>query len=416
MSYPSTTPAGQEDSGPPAFESGDLDVLVTALLGVRDREMRGFAPGVDSVQDSEGQWNDFKFSIDVVSLVDIVSFLLELIPAKSVPTADRIGWDFAFEFQKTPCRLRWLKSGLWLKLWLPEGGKVSAVQVSNEIERRLSRASMSVYQKAILPLVRNEMVRNQVTVVNQFPRYRGMVDYFIGQLQELRAAGPPQRKHEPVDDADETPLSRIEASMSQVLIDVQHSREEAYVGTALLAAYFAYAQHVLVILTAFSPRALEERFSIVALLEAQWSEQFDIAFPPPYQGNIGRAKSDLSRLARNYRNPLLHGGGGRSADGMFVSWAPGRSVLVTDDGEPTSQFMLWQASLSSAELVDILARIERIDEAFEEHPFFGWVRAGLQAEFHPDAIRRALRALEGNEAGLYTMAADEELDRAVNWD
>jgi hypothetical protein len=45
--------------------------------------------------------------------------------------------------------------------------------------------------------------------------------------------------------------------------------------------------------------------------------------------------------------------------------------------------MLWQPALSDAEIDDNLARISRVDQAFEEHPSFPWVRAGLQADFHP---------------------------------
>lgn len=68
---------------------------------------------------------------------------------------------------------------------------------------------------------------------------------------------------------------------------------------------------------------------------------------------------------------------------MFVELARGRSILVTEDGEPTDQFMLWQPALSDAEIDDDLARISRVDQAFEEHPHFPWVRAGFQADFHP---------------------------------
>jgi hypothetical protein len=68
---------------------------------------------------------------------------------------------------------------------------------------------------------------------------------------------------------------------------------------------------------------------------------------------------------------------------MFVELARGRSILVTEDGEPTDQFMLWQPALSDAEIDGNLARISRVGQAFEEHPYFPWVAP----DFRPTSTR-----------------------------
>jgi len=290
-----------------------------------------------------------------------------------MPAYDKVAWQYAFEFEGVLCRLRWTKSGVKLTVWMPEGSR-SANAVSAEIERRLMSAAQRVYQIAVSPEVKRQQGLNCVVVVNQYSRYRGMVDYFLDQLSKNRADGPPAVEVES-DGQDDTAISAVVGGVRQAQGDAQHRRELGYLATALLAAYFAYIHHALVILAAFSPRALQEDFSLMELLGARWAGQFDVAYPPPHAGDVGRAKSDLRHIAAQYRNPLLHGGGGRPSDGMFVEWAPGRWTLVSETGEPTDQFMLWQPALSETEIDDILARINRIDDSLAVHPFFpgqGW--------------------------------------------
>ena len=89
------------------------------------------------------------------------------------------------------------------------------------------------------------------------------------------------------------------------LLSAWHASELAYLGTALVAAYFAYIQHALVILSAFSPRALEGGFSVTALLDAKWAEQFDTAFPPPHQGNgYAESRGEVDEGVWAYASPV----------------------------------------------------------------------------------------------------------------
>ncbi|TQC46538.1 hypothetical protein EEB14_25710 [Rhodococcus sp. WS4] len=392
----------------------DTDDLVSSLIGLRDRELRGFSPGAAPAAEPEDEAHEHSFALRAVSVADTISLLLEVLPAHPLPAYDKTAWAFAFEFQGVQCRLRWERSGLKLSFWLPHGEAERADGLGEKVEKRLTKAAMNLYKRAIRPRVECEIERNHVTVLNQTLRYRGMVDYFIKQVHRVRESDPPH----PGINLGEGPLeSGLSSILNELARSKQRDEELTYLATALVATYFAYAQHAMVVLSAFSPRALDADFSVKRLLDAKWADQFDIAFPLPHQGIVGRAKQDLSRLADRYRNPLLHGGGGYPTDGMFVNWAPGRSILVTDeDGILTDRYMLWQSSLSSEDLDEILGRIRNVDEVFEAHQFYPWLRSGLAADFRPEAVGRALGALEAGTVESFTERADAAFDHSVNWD
>jgi hypothetical protein len=175
-------------------------------------------------------------------------------------------------------------------------------------------------------------------------------------------------------------------------------------------------QHLLVTLTAFSRAAVDEGFSLTALLKASWAEQFDYAYPDPRDRTTAQLKSDLSALAKEYRNPLLHGGGGRYEDGVLVEWAPGHQIMAVNPDALTDQYMLLAPALTPTQIDDLLARIARIDAAFRQHPFFGWAEEGLYADFRREKIQHALQARWAGAAASYTRAASAAYDDGINWD
>ena len=82
----------------------------------------------------------------------------------------------------------------------------------------------------------------------------------------------------------------------------------------------------------------------------------------------------------------------------------------------TDQYMILAPALTAAQVDDLLARIDRIDRAFEAHPFFDWAAKGLEADFRRDSISRARPALHDGAAASYTDAASRAFDDSVNWD
>ncbi|MCM3658978.1 hypothetical protein M3147_17105 [Agromyces mediolanus] len=386
------------------------EAFALALIGIRDRELHGFtAPSASFEPDSPTV--HYRFAVSAVSVADIIELVLAVAGPRHQPAYEKVAWIREFDFRGTTCRLQWGKFGLRLTILVSEGGAEGADELGKEVERRLTAAATSLYQRAISPRVQRDLSENRATVVNQFARYRGAVNFHLAHLRQMREAGVPESRR-----VRDDPLAAVLSVVEGAMAEAAHQREVAYVCTAVIATYFAYVQHTLVVLSAFSPAALRPDFSLRALIEAGWADQFDVAFPTPHEGQVSRAKQALNHMAKNYRGRLLHGGGGHPADGVVVEWAPGRRSLVSEDGKPSAQFMLWQAPLSPEEIDDILERINHVDEALESHPYFPWLKSGLEADFRPEAIGYALRMAEEGKALEYTAYANDSLDSAVNWD
>lgn len=387
------------------------EAFVQALIGIRDREMRGFSAPRSSF-DPDSSSAVYRFASTSVSLAGVIELILEVTNPRHQPAYEKVAWIREFDFRGKTCRLQWGKSGLWLTLLTPGGGDGDVAGLGREVERRLTSAAISLYERAIYPRVQRELRENRASVVNQFVRYRAAVDYHLAQLRQKREYGAAKSRPEPIETFDSAFVSVFQG----VMADATHQRELAYICTAVIATYFAYVQHSLIVLSAFSPKALCSEFSLQRLLDAGWAEQFDVAYPTPHQGRVSRAKQALSHLAKNYRGRLLHGGGGHPADGLFVEWAPGRHTLVTEDGKPSAQFMLWQAALSAEEIEDVLERINQVDETLESHPYYPWLSSGLEADFRPPAIEYALRMVVEGRVREYIRYSNDSFDKAVNWD
>lgn len=129
---------------------------------------------------------------------------------------------------------------------------------------------------------------------------------------------------------------------------------------------------------------------------------------------IAQLKKDIQALGTDFRNPLLHGGGGRPEDGLVVEWSAGRNVVVFEDKNPTDQYMLWRPALTEAQVRDLLERISRIDAKFETHPFFDWCRSGLPGDFRQDRVRRALAVVENGDIQEYIEAMGAAFDQDIN--
>ena len=389
----------------------EQEAFATALMGIRDRELQGFAPPSGPFDES-GHSPERVFASSAVSMVDTIELILELVRARRQHGFDRVAWIREFEFRGTPCQLRWTNSGLRLRVM--DDGDPSAGDglIGAEVERRLTSAARSLYVKALSPIVERELSENRATVVNQFVRYRGAVDFHLDHLRYEREKHAASARAGGDDSADDT----IQRAARGFIDGHRHRMRLAFICTAALAAYFSYVQHALVILTAFSPEALRPAFSLRKLLRAKWAEQFDAAFPPPHDSRAARAKGDLTHLAREYRGRLLHGGAGHASDGVMVEWAPGRRAMVSEDGKPNGQFMLWQAPLREEEIDDILARIGRVDAMIDHHPYAAWLKSGLQADFRTDAVEHALRMNTEGHVDNYIRYSEEKFTDALNWD
>lgn len=385
--------------------------LAGALNGVLQRELRG----VDAVEEPSSE-SDLvhtrRFPAAVVAFESVFQVLLRAAGALEVPRYERYGWHFHFMVGNQRAGLRWTKRGINLDLYGPILSQRNPDVVASDIERRLVAGAKQIYRRVITPRLSSRIRSGDVTVINQYRRYRGMVDFYLQQMEHPISG--------PVVSHEEQAGNSIEDVMAEALraafAPFRIAEERAHRATALVAGYFSWVQHLLITLSAFSPKALEPDFSVEVLLSASWAEQFDQAYPRPHDHATTQLKSHLSSLAREFRNPLLHGGGGRYEDGLVVEWAPGQHIMALDPDAATDLYMLWQPSLSTEQVDDLVARIALIDQALQAHPFFEWVASGAPANFEPDRIRRALRAVENGTTNDFIRLHSEAYDNQINWD
>lgn len=387
-----------------------VDDLANAINGTLDRELRTI--GNEGEFDSDaGSFHKHQFSTSDTAFESIFRFLLLAAGARERETFDRFGWQLYFTDKSQRCSLRWTKRGIQLDLYEPASTQGNPADIAQGIERRLVKAAKQVYKRVITPRLNVLMTRGPVTIVNQYRRYRGMVDFFLREITQ--PASPIPRQKESTGDAMRDYIAQVTHAAFEPF---RLAEERAYRATALVAAYFSWLQHLLIALTAFSPKALEPDFSLDRLLAAPWAEQFDLAFATPHNASTAKLKSELSSVAREFRNPLLHGGGGRHEDGVVVEWIDGQQIMALDPDATTDLYMLWQPSLSTEQVDDLATRIARIDELLQEHPYYEWVAGGAPINFDADRIRLALQAIGNGTAGEFTRLHSDAYDDMINWD
>lgn len=387
--------------------------VAIAVIGIRDRELRGFAPADDAPK-TEELVHTHSFSVAAVAYERMFDLLFRSLAAFSEPTGFNAGWSYAFHLSGRSCRLRWTKRGIRLDLFLSPSADHDDTVDASAIEKRLIKAARSLYRRVVLPRLHAGLAGGRAVVLNQLPRYRGMVDFHRLTIEHAKRETPDSVQESTSSDGQA--LGSFRKSVESMLGSVARDREQSYRATALIAGYFSWVQHLLVVLSAFSPSVMDGNFSLEDLLKTSWAEQYDVAYPKPHEPAVARLKAELGDLAREFRNPLLHGGGGRFEDGVVVEWAPGQEVIAIDPDAVTDQYMLLRPSLTQEQIQDLLDRLDRIDAALEKHPFFAWAEEGLQADFRREAVELALRERRAGTASAFTNAASQAFDDSVNWD
>lgn len=384
--------------------------IADTVVGIYGRQLRGFVPA-EGALDEEDLVHTHRMPPAAVAYEPLFEILLRCGGAFEGAAYDKTGWLYSFSLNGRSCRLRWTKAGLRLDLFRGEGEDRDDAADAEAIGKRLLSAAKSFYVRAVEPRLTPSIADGRAVVINQFPRYRGMVDF---HRKSILDAG--EETAEPaVEPSGNQHADAVLRAVALALSPTFHDRDQAYRATALIAGYFSWVQHLLVTLTAFSPAAADDGFSLAELLRGQWADQFDLAYPHPHDDATKQLKDDIQDLAREYRNPLLHGGGGRFEDGVLAEWVPGHQIMAVNPDALTEQYMLHEPALTKAQVSDLLNRIDRIDAGFQRHPFFAWAAEGLPADFRREAVNRALAERNNGTAAAFTAAASDALDDGINW-
>jgi hypothetical protein len=394
---------------PPNVDDELATHIADTVVGIYHRELRGFEGAETAPKDGDRVY-EMRLPVAAVAYAPLFDVMLRALQALPERPYEKTAWLYSFTLQGRLVRLRWTRNGLGLDLFRTDDRHHDDAADADRIARRLLSAARSFYRRVVEPQIEPSIAAGRAVVVNQVPRYRGMVDFHYRTIVDAQMDTTDDGMHAGSEDRAEA-VRRFFAATLQPKF---HDREQSYRATALIAGYFSWLQYLLVVLTAFSTTALRYDFSLQALLKAKWADQFDAAYPKPHDAVTKKLKADLTDLATEFRNPLLHGGGGRFEDGVVIEWAPGNQIMALNPDDLSDQYMILAPALTAAQVDDLLARIDRIDRAFEAHPFFNWAAQGLEADFRRDAITCARAALHDGVVTSYTNAASRAYDDSVN--
>ncbi|PPJ19896.1 hypothetical protein [Nocardia nova] len=399
-----------------------IDDLAKTLEYLAIRQLRDFGAPLHETEEGSGTIFESRLDSTFATMSDLLRIALLSRGARDMPIIEKTLWEVEFTYKSVPFTLMHTKFGVKLQSQIAGGPEVPVTSLSEELVDRLRSAVRNMRERVVEPQIVQQRRVNNVEIVNQHSRYQGLVLYFRKKLEgaidgaELSEPEPFRIEVSPSLGGGDL-VHDLENVLSGVHRDIERAHEIAYLATALLAGYFSMIQHRLILLTGFSPRVLDDDFSVDELLErSKWAEQFDAAMKGRGAEDDKVARSDLSYLAKTYRNSLLHGGGGRLSDGIIVEWAPGYRSIVTERGEFTDQFMLWQPAVTSHEARDILVRIDRIESWFNSLPYFPWIERGLPVSFEGRAVATALRHLRDGTVAMHIAQEEFRYDQAVNFE
>lgn len=407
--------------------------IADSLEYVAKTYLREFRPPQEDLVVNSPVRHDFRLDTTYVAMSDLLRLVLvESAGASQYSFRDKALWELRFTFRTFPCLMWHGKTGIRLSVWMAAEDARQNQEVGGTVLGLLISSMKNIQAREVDPRILEQLKANNVDLVNQHGRYQGFVDYFQNKLtllleerRHLAPRHPAEERQRGVHPASEDSVEAAIAAAAAASIRsairaqqelVNRDYEIAHMATAFVAGYFALIQHRLVLLTAFSPRALEPAFSVRDLLKMGWQDQFNLAVPPPESSAALAARQHLIHLATTYRNPLMHGGGGRPSDGMFVEWAPGYHSLANMNGGPTDQFMLWRAALSMEEAEDILSRIQVVEDWVRTLPYFPWIRAGIPVSFKRAKVECALRHLAQGTVEHYTEMEEYGFDRVLNFE
>ncbi|MEV0855112.1 hypothetical protein [Nocardia fluminea] len=396
------------------------DELAQAIQSLHSRQLRDFGPPAAESIALLGELTH-RLATTYAVMGDLLYLALRSRGAIDMPVLEKAFWELKFCYKTVPCQLRHTRTGAKLSIFLEQDRFATpvphALALAKEIETKLGSAVKYLQIKVVEPGIARKKADNNVRIVNQHDRYAGYVSYFRAKLDQALCANDHLAEISPT-----TSTQGVGANLKADLVGMaglvgsepDRRHEVAYLATALLAGYFSLVHHRLVLLTGFSPEALASDFSVEELVRKEWWKQFELATSGRHEPRDQTALSHLHYLAKEYRNTLLHGGGGRLADGMFVEWANGYHTIETERGVFTDQFMLWQPALAADEARDITAKMDRIDAWFRSLPYFPWVEAGLPVSFARSAVELALEHLSSGTVEEYIEREDIRFDMGIN--
>lgn len=260
------------------------------------KALRGFEPPLQTPSDMH------RVSLDRMQFPVPELLLLLLRNVMRFPwegQGEKVRWTVRFSVNGSPCAVELTKFGL--KLYVRKGDPALYQRVSGQLGSALARL-----EKRLEPMIEMQMRLGNVSLANRssdfdarYRFFRDKADVAYRSSQRKVGSKPSGDSHTPGLD-----ISQIVADLNRT---VRRSREGFFNSVAMVDAYFSYLEHRLVLLRAFTGRAVPEG-GVQSILMKRWDEKFAETLGAESAAEHGALLGRLRDLKERIRNPFAHGG------------------------------------------------------------------------------------------------------------
>ncbi|MEW1821753.1 hypothetical protein AB0323_13355 [Arthrobacter sp. NPDC080031] len=395
--------------------SGDekVDGLLHRIAGLAPREMRHFSAPDLSLDVEAQQTQQKSLEHRHVATSDLLRLILVTAGhGVDLGPADKRLWQVRFAYKGQECLIFFGKTGLRLRGIVAENVGTRSGLLVDEIDAMLTKGIASVMEKGVQPLIDLKLQANEAIVLNQHARYLSMFEYFRDLLREMELSELELEDQKP----SSMPTDMMMSAFGKLFATRAKEERLSHLTIATIAAYFSMLEHRFVLMAGFRADICNLDFSLTEVLRAGWRRKFQFAFGGLTSEKTVGQLDHLEHLSQTYRNPLLHGGGGGSTDGLVVRWLPNFRSVVSAKGQITDKYMLWSSAISVSEVKDILLRIDSLETWMEDLPGYAWVREGLAVNFEMESLREYAVHLADGTFEQFVDVSSQQFDRALNFE
>ncbi|WP_186111475.1 hypothetical protein [Burkholderia gladioli] len=242
----------------------------------------------------------------LILLRDVMNF-----PSREFDEKER--WAIFFKVDEQPVYIRFMKFGL----------RIGSLQRDPEFISRVKgqlRTALRRLEKRLSPLLNEAIELGNATIPNRIYEFRGRYQFFrdhAGRSFQMAKFSPTSsdgvEKNECEQSIDREENENIESKVSAVFSRIFEEynrntsarREGFFFSVAMIDAYFSYLEHRLILMRAFTGKALVHG-ELINILRARWDKKFEMIGLASVER--GRLLGRLKTLKERIRNPFAHGG------------------------------------------------------------------------------------------------------------
>ncbi|WP_186071814.1 hypothetical protein [Burkholderia gladioli] len=287
---------------------------ISSLRPAFARDLRGFThPDRGSEWEGNGFWEG-KLDCAEFPVPDLLLILLrDVMNFPSREFGDKERWAIFFKVDEQPAYIRFMKFGL----------RIGSMQRDPKFIPRVKgqlRTALRRLERKLGPLLNEAVDLGNATIPNRIYEFRERYKFFrdhagksfqMAKSPPASSSGDDKNECEQSNDREENEsvVSRVSALFNRVFEEYNRNtsarREGFFFSVAMIDAYFSYLEHRLILMRAFTGKALV-RGELAKILRARWGDKFKMIGLSSIERD--ELLSRLKNLKERIRNPFAHGG------------------------------------------------------------------------------------------------------------